>query len=105
MNEIERKMLENGFAAKDMCIFRHYMEKDSLLTHLLLLHELKRRFIGVGCFSLLLMLVWLWQYINADHLAFLCFSAAMFFYLLAAYIMIPFGLGLKSVRFLRKVQR
>lgn len=101
MNEVEKKMLENGFTAKDMRIFRHYMEKDSLVTHLVVLHELKCRFIVMGCITLLIMGIWIAQYFYSGFESFAPLCVAMVMYIIIAWFMTPARLAFKAFYFIR----
>jgi hypothetical protein len=45
MNEMEKKMLDNGFTEKDLKAFQYILDKKNSLTPVKLLHLLKRQFL------------------------------------------------------------
>jgi cell division protein FtsW (lipid II flippase) len=48
MDNIEKKMRENGFTQRELQIFRRSLEKKKSLTPLQLLHLLKKQFIFIS---------------------------------------------------------
>lgn len=101
MNEVEKKMLENGFTAKDMRIFRHYMEKDSLVTHLVLLHELRKRFVVMLFISFVVLIFCLLQYLKDGADSWLPAILTFVIYSCIAWFMTPAGLAFKAFNFIR----
>lgn len=103
MNDIELKMLENGFTKKELYIFRKYIRKDMSLTHRGLLNELKNRFYGMSGVLIVLIAIWMAESFEYSGQDFLCFSLAMGFGVVMVFIMTPMKLAFKAVRFLKKL--
>ncbi|MDY1036979.1 hypothetical protein [Lelliottia sp. CFBP8978] len=102
MNDIEKKMLEHGFTGKDLRIFRHYLQKDALLTHLVLLHELRKRFFVMLMMSFIVLLFCLFQQAHDGDDSWLPCLLTFAIYACIAWFMTPMGLAFKAFRFLKK---
>ncbi|UNK27362.1 hypothetical protein MNO11_21535 [Serratia plymuthica] len=103
-SEMEKKMLNNGFTAKNISHMRKIISRDDTQkeTYSSLLKNLKKRFFS-GCFIcaifLTVLIVFILKYSISEVSSYLI---VMFFGLYATYYIIPMNLAWKSYRYLYK---
>lgn len=102
--EMEKKLLENGFTAKNIEHMRKIISRDDEQkeTYLSLLKDLKKRF-WAGCLIcaifLIVLIVFILKYSVSETSSYLI---VMIFSLYATYYIIPMNLAWKSYRYLNK---
>jgi len=99
--EIEEKLAENGFNAKDIEALRMQAEKSGT-TYPALLKELSIRFIASMVLVAILAIVWIYTLMYKDSLAVTSYSITMLIIAPIFYIFTPIKLGYKSFRYTRK---
>ncbi|MBT8499014.1 hypothetical protein DH20_04145 [Pantoea agglomerans] len=99
--EIERRLAESGFKAKDIAALRMQAEKSGT-TYPALLKELSLRFIASMLLVIILAMVWIYTLIYKDSLAITSYSITMLIIAPIFYIFTPMKLGYKSFRYTRK---
>jgi len=99
--EIEKKLAENGFNAKDIAALRMQSEKSGT-TYPALLKELSIRFIASIFLVVILAIVWIYTIMKKDSLAITSYSITMLIIAPVFYIFTPMKLGYKSFRHTRK---
>lgn len=99
--EIEEKLAENGFNAKDIAALRMQAEKSGT-TYPALLKELSIRFIASMVLVASLAIVWIYTLMYKDSLAVTSYSITMLIIAPIFYIFTPMKLGYKSFRYTRK---
>lgn len=99
--EIERRLAESGFNAKDIAALRMQAEKSGT-TYPVLLKELSLRFIASMLLVIILTVVWIYTFIYKDSLAITSYSITMLIIAPIFYIFTPMKLGYKSFRYTRK---
>lgn len=99
--EIEQRLAENGFRAKDIAALRIQAEKSGT-TYPALLKELSIRFIAALILVIILAIVWVYTLIYKDSLAIASYSITMLIIAPIFYIFTPMKLGYKAFRYSRK---
>ncbi|QXG55618.1 hypothetical protein KTJ90_05630 [Pantoea jilinensis] len=99
--EIEEKLAENGFNAKDIAALRMQAEKSGT-TYPALLKELSIRFIASMVLVAILAIVWIYTLMYKDSLAVTSYSITMLIIAPIFYIFTPMKLGYKSFRYTRR---
>ncbi|MGC0798079.1 hypothetical protein A7P61_10150 [Pantoea agglomerans pv. betae] len=99
--EIERRLAESGFNAKDISALRMQAEKSGT-TYPALLKELSLRFIASMLLVIILAVVWIYTFIYKDCLAITSYSITMLIIAPIFYIFTPMKLGYKSFLYTRK---
>ncbi|AXF78355.1 hypothetical protein LU604_21280 [Erwinia tracheiphila] len=99
--EIEQRLAENGFRAKDIAALRMQAEKSGS-TYPALLKELSIRFVAALILVIILSIVWVYTFIYKDNLAIASYSITMLIIAPIFYIFTPMKLGYKAFRYSRK---
>lgn len=99
--EIEQRLAENGFRAKDIAALRMQAEKSGS-TYPALLKELSIRFVAALILVIILSIVWVYTFTYKDNLAIASYSITMLIIAPIFYIFTPMKLGYKAFRYLRK---
>ncbi|PEI05267.1 hypothetical protein CRM79_19690 [Pantoea agglomerans] len=99
--EIEQRLAEGGFNAKDIAALRMQAEKSGA-TYPDLLKELSIRFIALMFLVVILAIVWIYIIMCKDSLAITSYSITMLIIAPIFYIFTPMKLGCKSFRYTRK---
>jgi len=99
--EIEQRLAENGFRAKDIAALRMQAEKSGS-TYPALLKELSIRFVAALILAVILSIVWVYTFIYKDNLAITSYSITMLIVAPIFYIFTPMKLGYKAFRYSRK---
>lgn len=99
--EIEQRLAENGFRAKDIAALRMQAEKSGS-TYPALLKELSIRFVAALILAIILSIVWVYTFIYKDNLAITSYSITMLIIAPIFYIFTPMKLGYKAFRYSRK---
>lgn len=99
--EIERRLAESGFNAKDISALRMQAEKSGT-TYPALLKELSLRFIASMLLVIILAIVWIYTLMYKDSLAITSYSITMLIIAPIFYIFTPMKLGYKSFLYTRK---
>ncbi|EPE4165728.1 membrane protein [Yersinia bercovieri] len=103
-SEMENKLLDNGFTAKNIAHMRKIISRDDTQkeTYSSLLKDLKKRFFA-GCLIcaifLTVLVIFIIKYSVSETSSYLI---VMFFGLFATYYIIPMNLAWKSYRYLCK---
>lgn len=98
--ELEKKLAEKGFNAKDISALRMQAEKSGT-THPALLKELSIRFIVASILVIILAIVWVYTLAYKDNLAIISYSITMLIIAPIFYIFTPMKLGYKAFRYSR----
>lgn len=96
--EIEQRLAENGFRAKDIAALRMQAEKSGS-TYPALLKELSIRFVAALILVIILSIVWLYTFIYKGNLAIASYSITMLIIAPIFYIFTPMKLGYKAFRY------
>jgi len=99
--EIEQRLAENGFRAKDIAALRMQAEKSGS-TYPALLKELSIRFVAALILAIILSIVWVYTFIYKDNLAITSYSITMLIIAPIFYFFTPIKLGYKAFRYSRK---
>jgi len=99
--ESEKKLVENGFNAKDIAALRMQSEKSGT-TYPDLLEELSIRFIASMFLEVILAIIWIYTIMYKDSLAIISYSITMLIIAPIFYIFTPMKLGYKSFQYTRK---
>ncbi|WP_430707753.1 hypothetical protein [Pantoea allii] len=99
--EFEKKLVENGFNAKDIAVLRMQAEKSGT-TYPALLKELSIRFVTASILVIILAIVWIYTLIYKDSLAITSYSITMLITAPIFYIFTPMRLGYRVFRYSRK---
>lgn len=100
--EMERKLAENGFTAKELAVLRSYRKKDGVTFYVLLKELRQRLFFSVSVFFLLCV-VWCVVAAFGNEKSLVSFSVTMLIFLFIAYFITPIKIGVKSYLYLKKV--
>ncbi|MDF7786074.1 hypothetical protein P4910_11270 [Pantoea stewartii] len=99
--EIEKKLAQRGFSAKDIAALRIQAEKSGT-TYPALLKELSIRFIAALILIIILAIVWVYTFIYKDSLAITSYSITMIIIAPIFYIFTPMKLGYKAFQYSRR---
>lgn len=99
--EIEKKLVESGFNAKDIASLRMQAEKSGT-TYPALLKELSIRFIAAFILVIILAIVWVYTFIYKDSLAITSYSITMIIIAPIFFIFTPMKLGYKAFQYSRR---